>query len=100
MAASSVTEAKRSRTTAAVTTTSTISSDVNLVTTGGSNKTLTMPSVSDGQIVYVKKVDSGAGNVVIQRGGSATIDGATTVSLYAQFESMTLVCDGTNWHIV
>ena len=100
LAASSVTEAKRSRTTAAVTTTSTISSDVNLVTTGGSNKTLTMPSVSDGQIVYVKKVDSGAGNVVIQRGGSATIDGATTVSLYAQFESMTLVCDGTNWHIV
>ena len=100
LSASSVTEAKRSRTTAAVTTTSTISSDVNLVTTGGSNKTLTMPSVSDGQIVYVKKVDSGAGNVVIQRGGSATIDGATTVSLYAQFESMTLVCDGTNWHIV
>jgi len=100
LSASSVTEAKRSRTTAAVTTTSTISSDVNLVTTGGTDKTLTMPSVSDGQIVYVKKVDSGAGNVVIQRGGSATIDGATTVSLYAQFESMTLVCDGTNWHIV
>ena len=100
LSASSVTEAKRSRTAAAVTTTSTISSDINLVTTGGSNKTLTLPSVSTGQIVYVKKVDSGAGNVIIQRGGSATIDGATTVSLYAQFESMTLACDGTNWHVV
>ena len=50
--------------------------------------------------LYVKKVDSGTGNVIIQRGGSATIDGATTVSLYAQFESMTLACDGTNWHVV
>ena len=100
LSASSVTEAKRSRTAAAVTTTSTISSDINLVTTSGSNKTLTLPSVSTGQIVYVKKVDSGTGNVIIQRGGSATIDGATTVSLYAQFESMTLACDGTNWHVV
>ena len=100
LSASSVTEAKRGRTAAAVTTTSTISSDINLVTTSGSNKTLTLPSVSTGQIVYVKKVDSGAGNVIIQRGGSATIDGATTVSLYAQYESMTLACDGTNWHVV
>lgn len=100
LSASSVTEAKRGRTAAAVTTTSTISSDINLVTTSGSNKTLTLPSVSTGQIVYVKKVDSGTGNVIIQRGGSATIDGATTVSLYAQFESMTLACDGTNWHVV
>lgn len=85
---------------AAVSTAITLSSDVNLVTAGGSNLTVNLPAPSSGVVVYVKKVDSGAGNVIISQNGSETIDGATSVALYAQYESMTFVSNGTNWFII
>jgi len=85
---------------ASVSTSVTLSSDVHLVTTGASNLDVYLPSPSTGAVVYVKKVDTGAGNVVINQSGSETIDGATAVSLYAQYESMTFVSNGTNWFII
>lgn len=88
------------RTTAAVSTTSTLSNDVNLCSGGAGGITVTLPSVADGKMISIKKVDSAAGTVTIQRGGTANIDGATTKALYYQYESMTLVSDGTDWFIV
>ena len=88
------------RTTAAVSTTSTLSNDVNFCSGGAGGITVTLPSVADGKMISIKKVDSAAGTVTIQRGGTANIDGATTKALYYQYESMTLVSDGTDWFIV
>lgn len=96
----SVTEAKRLRTVAAVSTTSTLSSDINLCNASSAAITVTLPAVSSGRIIRIKKTDSSGNIVTIQRGGTSTIDGATTKILYSQYESMTLACDGTNWFIV
>lgn len=95
-----ITEAKRTRSVASVSTTSTISSDINLCAGGAGGITVTLPAVASGKLVIVKKTDSAAGPVTILRGGSSTIDGATQKILYAQYESMTLASDGTNWFIV
>lgn len=97
---SGVTEVKRSRTSAAVSTSVTLSNDINLCTAGAGGITVTLPAVITGKVVHIKKVDSAAGTVTVQRGGSSTIDGATTVVLYHQWESMTVACDGTNWFIL
>ena len=96
----SITEAKRLRTVAAVSTTSTLSSDINLCSASSAAITVTLPAVSSGRIIRIKKTDSSGNTVTIQRGGTSTIDGATTKILYSQYESMTLACDGTNWFIV
>jgi len=95
-----VTEDKRTRSVANISTTSTISSDINLCTAGAGGITVTLPAVASGKMVIIKKVDTGAGTVTVQRGGASTIDGANTIGLYYQYESVTVVCDGTNWHIV
>ena len=95
-----ITEAKRSRTVEAISTTKSITKDINLCTGGSGGITVTLPSAATGKIVIVKKVDSAAGTITIQRADSATIDGATTKVLYHQYEAMNLASDGTNWFIV
>lgn len=76
-------------------------SDINLCTGGAGGITQTLfDNPRAGQITRYKKIDSGAGTVTIQRAGSSLIDGATSVVLYHQYESITLVYDGTNWHII
>ena len=49
--------------------------------------------------ITVKKVDASGNAVTIDGNGSETIDGATTKTLAAQYDSMTVVSDGTTWHI-
>ena len=100
---SGITEAKRSRVVVVDTATSTIGAteDVSLVDSADAATTMTLPSATtSGKIVRVKKTDSSANAVVVQRGGTSTIDGATTKILYSQYESITVVSDGTNWHII
>lgn len=76
--------------------------DTILVTTGASNRTITLPVPTNntGRPIYIKKVDSGTGFVLITRQTSGTIDGLTTVSLYVQNDFAEIICDGTNWFIV
>ena len=100
LAAGAVTEAKRERTVATTSSTSTISNDITLATGGSGGITLTLPSAASGKMVTVKKVDSGAGTITLDPPGSVTIDGALTKVLYHQYETMTCVSDGTNWFIV
>lgn len=91
--------------------------DLILVTTAATNKTITLQylntdylqdSVSYNyggfavsylltKVITIKKVDSGAGNVIID-GYGALIDGAATITLTAQYQSVTLQFDGTNWN--
>ena len=68
--------------------------------TAGSEVTITLPAVSGnaGLTYYIKKTGSTA-NVVVDGSGVETIDGATTATLTAQYESLHIVCDGTEWWI-
>jgi hypothetical protein len=71
------------------------------MTTGASDKTVTLPAVasSTDAVIEIKKVDAGAGNVIIDGNLSETIDGATTQTITAQYTSITVHCDGSTWHI-
>ena len=69
----------------------------------GANRTFTLTAaatVGDGFVVTVKKIDSSANTVTIDADGSETIDGALTKVLSSQYETTTLICDGSNWHTV
>jgi hypothetical protein len=82
-----------------------LTSDANkviLATAGGGGITLTLPSPASvtGQAIYIKKVDAAAGSVVIAQFAAETIDGASSIAISSQYESATVVSDGTNWHII
>jgi hypothetical protein len=66
--------------------------------------TRTLPAAAgvNGYIVTVKKVDSGAGAVIVQGNGSPaeSIDGAITWTLSNQYQYVRLLCDGTSWHVI
>jgi hypothetical protein len=38
--------------------------------------------------------------VIIDGAGAETIDGGLTATLTTQFESLTIISDGSNWHIL
>lgn len=73
-----------------------------LMTTGASDKTVTLPTASDnsGRVITCKKVDSGAGRLLISEEGTDQIDGYSTVVAPLQFDFITVQCDGTTWHII
>jgi hypothetical protein len=73
------------------------------LSTPGANITLTLgtSAVSNtGLKLHFKKVDSSAFTVTIDAAGSETIDGATTAVIISQYQSITIISDGVNWHII
>lgn len=66
------------------------------------NVTVTLPAAStvNGYRFYVKRKDGSANSVTVARSGGDTIDGATSVTLDAQYTSITVVSDGSNWYIL
>lgn len=71
-----------------------------VLATGGSGgiNILTPSSTANGQFA-VKKVDPGVGAITITA-ASGTIDGAATQVILIQYQSLTLVADGTNWNLI
>jgi hypothetical protein len=69
--------------------------------TAGSTVTITLPAAAsnDGRVYHIKKLGTTA-NVIIDGNASETIDGETTFTLTIQYESIKLVCDGSNWSIL
>jgi hypothetical protein len=63
---------------------------------------VTLPNVSGaiGWTTTIKKTDASANAITVTRSGSSTIDGANTVVLSAQYRSVTVRCDGTNFHVI
>lgn len=53
-----------------------------------------------GRIYAFKRVNSGANAVVIDPNASETIDGAATYTLSAQWNSVTIMSNGTAWFII
>ncbi len=61
--------------------------------------TVNLPAASAGQTFVIKKIDSSSNTVTIAANGSETIDGSASITLIAEDEAVTLVSDGSNWHI-
>ena len=64
---------------------------INLPSAAGANKD---------RVIIVKKTDGTTNRVVVNPDGSDTIDGSTSYYLNTQYQSVTIVSDGSNWHIV
>ena len=68
-------------------------------TSGAFTVTLPPAGLTPNRIIHIKKVDA-VNNVTVDADGSETIDGALTETLATQYEVLTVVSDGTTWHIV
>ena len=83
-----------------------LSTDPNvcLVTTAGSNRTMTLPAASAvaGQIIRFIKVDDGVGKLIMARAGSDTmgVSGTTTMELWYKDNYVDLLSDGSSRWIV
>jgi hypothetical protein len=50
--------------------------------------------------VYVIKRVDGSNAITVGRSGSDTIDGETSVSLDSNYDTITVISDGANYHII
>jgi hypothetical protein len=64
--------------------------------------TVTLPAASGlaGRMYHIKKIDSSGNAVTVDGNASETIDGDTTKVISVQYDSMMIICDGSNWHII
>lgn len=91
--------------TADYTVTDTDGIEVILMTTGGTDRTVTLPTAADNTYRKIKvvKVDNGSGKVTIDGEGAETINGATTVKIpgyeAGQWCYIEVTCDGSGWYI-
>jgi len=76
-----------------------LGSDVNLYSQAAT-RTLDLPTAAvTGDVFYIKNNAASHALTVVGEGGEV-IDGSASKILYHQYESLTVVCDGTNWHII
>lgn len=89
-------------TTITVDATLTTSQTVVLCDASGGAITVTLPAASGnaGRHYHIKKIDSSGNAVTIEGDGSETIDGKTTQAIAVQYNSINIVCDGSEWHIL
>lgn len=74
-----------------------------LANSSGGAFTLTLPAAatSSGAWYTVKFIDSGTNTVTLDGNASENIDGAATnTELDAQYDYITIVCDGDEWHVI
>jgi len=78
-----------------------LSDNVILANAASGPMTLSLPPASSatGHVFYVKKIDSSVNAVTILASGSDLIDGFSTLVNSVQYESFTLITDGTGWWI-
>lgn len=76
--------------------------DIILMNAVGGALTVNLPSAASaaGKVFYIKKTDASGNSVTIDASGGETIDGALTVALTTQYQSRTIVSDGTQWWII
>lgn len=88
--------------TIAASTTLTTSQTVILCDASGGAIVVTLPAASanTGRRYFIKKIDSSANTVTIDGNANETIDGELTSELRSQYDTITIVSDGSNWHIL
>lgn len=62
------------------------------------NRTVTLPALSAGRVLVIKKLDATANLITIS--GPDDIDGATSLALTSQYETRTLLAGSTEWWVV
>lgn len=67
---------------------------------GNSSALLPAAATCVGRIYAIKKVDATAYTVTIDPNGAELIEGAATLVLSAQWESVLIQSDGTGWHVL
>ena len=67
---------------------------------GALTLTLTEPSENSNRLLIVKKKDDSSNKVTIDAGAGNTIDGSQTYDLTLQYQSVILICDGSQWWII
>lgn len=86
-------------------TTSTTLTSANVIalvdaSSGAATITLPDPTTVGSGLIYIKKTDSSTNAVTIDNNGAETIDGETSIDIRVQYEALTVVSDGTDWHII
>lgn len=73
-----------------------------LVNTGAGAATMTLPSAAQnkGRIFRIKKTSSDANTVTVSTTSSQTIDGNLTQVLSAQYATLVVISDGSNWSLL
>ena len=61
--------------------------------------TINLPAGVSGTQYVIKKIDSTANAVTIDANGSELIDGAATLAVSTQYDSITITSDGSNWFL-
>ncbi len=82
------------------TTLSATTDHVVLCETTGGTFTVTLPAVAGNAGLTYEIKNIGTNTLTIDGNGAETIDGALTAVLSSQYDSITLVCDGTEWWIL
>lgn len=81
--------------------TSTASDDYLLADGASAAFTITLHAAATAtKPLTIKRINSGANNITIDPNASETVDGATTRVLTQQYESVTMVSNGSNWFVV
>lgn len=80
----------------------TVTESNDIILANAVNITVTLPSAEDleGYHFVVKKITSSTGNVTVAAYDNETIDGNDSVNIATQYNSITMVSDGSNWYIV
>lgn len=76
--------------------------DVIRVTTGASDRTVTLPTAADnaGRRLTIIKADNGAGNVIVDGEGSEVIGSRASYTILSQHAVIEIICNGTSWDLV
>lgn len=82
----------------ALTTTTTLSTQYIVTTSGTFTLNLPAASSNNGRQYMIKNV--GTGTITLDGNASETIDGSLTQTLTMQYEYMWIVCNGTSWFIL
>lgn len=78
------------------------SDNVLLANAASGNIVFTLPTAASGvgKVFFFKKIDSSANSMTVHANGSELIDGLNTQSTISQYESFTLVSNGSAWFML
>lgn len=99
LAGNKITEAISTKTSAY-----TITSDDSVILADATSSafSITLPTAvgRSGKKYFIKRINDGSNNVTVDTTSGQTIDGETSQVLTTQYETITVISDNSNWHII